>query len=153
MVPEHSNSLQRFVSSDAPRQVMPPFDASMVTYRSRVSEPIPQVALHVDQTDHWLQTQSTVDSMEVNNFELLLKEHIFDVIIALPAHSPSLHDIIISVSQEQSLPPFEASIDIDRLRDLEPIPQVFVHADHSPHWCQTQFTGSKKRRMNMVLNL
>ena len=86
-------------------------------------------------------------------YEILFKAQISDGNIALPIHSPSLQDIVISVSPEQSMPPFEASMDMDLLRDFEPIPQVVVQFDHSPHCCQTQFTGSKKRRMSTVLNL
>ena len=50
------------------------------------------------------------------------------------------------------MPPYAASTDFVRLRVLEPTPMVVVHVDHSPHSVNSQFTGSKNGRINVLMN-
>ena len=50
--------MQDVVLVFSPEQVFPPFEALIKINRLRPFEPIPQVELHFDQSDHWLQRQS-----------------------------------------------------------------------------------------------
>ena len=59
ILPGHSVSMHDVEVVLSPEQMFPPFEAFVKIDRLRAFEPIPQVELHFDQSDHWLQRQST----------------------------------------------------------------------------------------------
>ena len=67
----------------------------------------------------------------------------YKIFTRLPGHSFSKQEVVISVSPEQIFPPFEASVERERLRVVKPMPQLALHFDQTDHWFQAQSIRAK----------